>query len=282
MMVNGAKYAVLLTGAGSGIGAATALHLDRSGIRVFAAVHDPADGETLARQASSSLSVHTVDVTDRGSVERLLAEVSAELGAAALTAVVNVAGVGIAGPLELLPVDSLRRQLEVNVVGPVSVTQAALPLLRRGRGGRVVFVGSMGGLVAVQLAGAYHASKYALEAIGDVWRQELAPEGIQVSLVEPGPIATPLWAKAVETLDRLPASERYAERIDAFRESLRNSSKNGASPEKVAALIEHAVTASKPRTRYPVGVAAKVVPAVRRLVPDRLFDQLARRATGGA
>jgi len=181
---------VLLTGAGSGIGASTALRLDRAGVRVFAAVHDPADGEILAKQASPGLSVHTVDVTDRASVERLAEAVASELGEDPLSAVVNVAGEGIAGPIELLPIDGLRHQLEVNVIGSVSVTQTVLPLLRRGPGGRVVFVGSMGGLVSVQLAGAYHASKYAIEAIGDAWRQELAPEGISVSIVEPGPIAT--------------------------------------------------------------------------------------------
>jgi NAD(P)-dependent dehydrogenase (short-subunit alcohol dehydrogenase family) len=205
--------------------------------------------------------------------------VESELGAEALTAVVNVAGEGIAGPLELLPIDSLRHQLDVNVIGSVSVTQSVLPLLRRAPGGRIVFVGSVGGLVAVQLAGAYHASKYAIEAIGDAWRQELAPEGIAVSIVEPGPIATPLWAKAVETLDRLPDSNRYASRIDAFRESLRSASKNGASSARVATSIEHAVTASRPRTRYPVGFAATVIPKVRPLIPDRLFDMAAQQAT---
>lgn len=117
--------AVLLTGAGSGIGAKTALRLDRAGIRVFAAVHDPADGEILARGASPGLSVHTVDVTNRASVEALAESVSSQLGAEPLTAVVNVAGEGIAGPLELMPVESLRHQLDVNVVGPVSVTQCA-------------------------------------------------------------------------------------------------------------------------------------------------------------
>lgn len=270
---------VLLTGAGSGIGAKTALRLDRAGIRVFAAVHDPADGEILARGASPGLSVHTVDVTNRASVEALAESVSSQLGAEPLTAVVNMAGEGIAGPLELMPVESLRHQLDVNVVGPVSVTQCVLPLIRRGRGGRVVFVGSMGGLVAVQFAGAYHASKYAIEAIGDAWRQELAPDGIAVSIVEPGPVATPIWAKAVETLDRLPDSKRYAERIGAMRETLRKASKNSPSADKVAAVIEHAVTAEKPRTRYPVGMAAMVVPKIRRLVPDRLFDKAAQQAT---
>jgi NAD(P)-dependent dehydrogenase (short-subunit alcohol dehydrogenase family) len=274
--------AVLLTGAGSGIGAQAALRLDRAGIKVFAAVHDLADGEILARQASPALRVHPVDVTDAASVRSLAEAVASELDGEPLTAVVNVAGQGIAGPLELLPIDSLRQQLEVNVIGSVAVTQSVLPLLRRGPGGRIVFVGSVGGLVSVQFAGAYHASKYAIEAIGDAWRQELAPDGISVSIVEPGPIATPLWAKAVETLDRLPASERYAQRIDAFRESLRNASKNGASSAKVAAVIEHAVTSAKPKTRYPVGAAATVVPKIRRLVPDRLFDKAAQRVTAKA
>ncbi|WP_432936023.1 SDR family oxidoreductase [Kribbella sp. CA-253562] len=271
--------AVLLTGAGSGIGAATALRLERSGHRVFAAVHDPHDGEILAKQSSDALSVHQVDVTNAESVRALIAEVDAALGDQGLDAVVNVAGEGVAGPLELLPIDSLRHQLDVNVVGTVAVTQLALPLLRRGTPGRVVFVGSMGGLVSVQLAGAYHASKYAVEAIADAWRQELAPDGIAVSLVEPGPVATPLWAKAIQTLDRLPASDRYAERVDAFRESLRNASKNGASPHKVAETIEHALTAAHPRTRYPIGAAAVVVPKIRRLIPDRLFDKAAQRVT---
>jgi NAD(P)-dependent dehydrogenase (short-subunit alcohol dehydrogenase family) len=272
--------AVLLTGAGSGIGAATALRLDQLGLRVFAAVHDPADGEILAKQTSDGLSVHQVDVTDADSVRALIGEVDSALGEEGLGAVVNIAGEGIAGPLELLPIDSLRHQLDVNVVGTVAVTQLALPLLRRGTPGRVIFVGSMGGLVSVQLAGAYHASKYAVEAIADAWRQELAPDGITVSLVEPGPIATPLWAKAIQTLDRLPANDRYAERIDAFRESLRHASKHGASPQKVAEQIEHAVTSDRPKTRYPIGAAAVVVPKIRRLIPDRLFDRAAQRVTG--
>lgn len=131
----------------------------------------------------------------------------------------------------------------------------------------------------MQFAGAYHASKYAIEAIGDAWRQELAPDGIAVSIIEPGPVATPIWAKAVETLDRLPDSKRYAERIGAMRETLRKASKNSPGADKVAAAIEHAVTAEKPRTRYPVGMAAMVVPKIRRLVPDRLFDKAAQQAT---
>ncbi|ADB30638.1 short-chain dehydrogenase/reductase SDR [Kribbella flavida DSM 17836] len=269
--------AVLVTGAGSGIGAATALRLDRLGMRVFAAVHDTHDGEILAKGASASLSVHQYDATDQASVRDLVGAVDTALGTEGLTAVVNVAGAGVAGPLELLAIDDLRHQLDVDVVGPVAVTQLALPLLRRAEGGRVVFVGAAGSLVSMQLAGAYHASKYAVEAISDAWRQELAAEGISVCLVEPGPVATPLWSKALQTLDRLPASDRYADRVAAVRESLHKASKNGESPHKVAEQIEHAVTAARPKSRYPVGAAAHVVPRIRRLLPDRLFDRAAQR-----
>jgi NAD(P)-dependent dehydrogenase (short-subunit alcohol dehydrogenase family) len=196
--------------------------------------------------------------------------------------VVNTAGEGIAGPLETLPINGLRHQFEVNVIGQVALTQQALPLLRRSRcrgGSRVIFVGSPGGLVAVPFGGAYHASKYALEAIADAWRQELVMDGIHVVIVEPGPVSTPWWAKAARTLDALPASKRYQDRLDAFRESLRRQSKEGAGPQQVAELVEHAITADRPRTRYSGGVAASVVPKVRPLLPNRLFDRIARRAT---
>jgi NAD(P)-dependent dehydrogenase (short-subunit alcohol dehydrogenase family) len=193
---------VVVTGAGSGIGAATTLHLDRLGLRVFAGVHDPADADVLAKQVSGRSRVGLLDVTDPASIERYVAGVAAELGEEGLDALVNNAGHGVAGPLETVGIDDLRRQLDVNVVGQVAVTQQALPLLRRGRPGRVVFIGSLGGRVAAPLAGAYHASKHAIEAIGDAWRQELAPDGIQVVIIEPGPVATPIWAKAVRTLDR--------------------------------------------------------------------------------
>jgi len=271
---------VVITGAGSGIGVAAALHFDRLGWRVYAGVHE--DDGVLARQSSDRVKVKQVDITDLSSVKAFAAFVDEDLGDEGLTGLVNNAGEGIAGPLETLPIDRLRDQLEVNVIGQVAVTQQLLPLLRRNRpadGSRVVFVGSMGGLVAVQFAGAYHASKYAIEAIGDAWRQELAPDGIHVSILEPGPIATPLWAKAANTLDSLPVSERYAKRLESFRESLRRQSKEGAGAEQAVHLLEHALTAPRPRTRYTSGVAAAVVPKVRRLLPDRLFDKLSRRAT---
>ncbi|MFC0624614.1 SDR family NAD(P)-dependent oxidoreductase [Kribbella deserti] len=271
---------VIITGAGTGIGASTALHLDRTGWRVFAGVHDPADGEVLAKGGSDRMMVAPLDVTDLASIKGFVAKVDDQLGGEGLTALVNNAGEGVAGPLESLPVDRLRHQFEVNVVGQVAMTQQVLPLLRRERERpRIVFVGSIGGLVAVQFAGAYHASKYAIEAIGDAWRQELAPDGISVVLLEPGPVSTPIWAKAAHALDSLPVAERYRERVDAFQETLRKQGKNSASPHSVAELIAKALTAEHPHTRYAGGLAATVVPKVRRLVPDRVFDKLAQRAT---
>jgi NAD(P)-dependent dehydrogenase (short-subunit alcohol dehydrogenase family) len=266
---------ILITGASSGIGAATALHLDRQGTEVFAAVREPEDAGALAT-ASSRLRMIELDVTDPRSIERAMAEVGG-----GLDGLVNNAGIGVPGPLEVLAADDLREQLEVNVVGQVAVTQAALPLLRQAAG-RIVVVGSVGGRLASQFAGPYHASKFAIEAIADVWRQELEPEAIAVVLVEPSAISTPIWDKAIERLDSLlagsdPRIGRYRERLATFRDSLRSADEHGKSPDDVAEAIEEALTEDKPDTRYVVGAAGKLATALRPLVPDRLADKLAER-----
>ena len=186
---------ILITGASSGIGAATALHLDRCGMEVFAAVRALDDGEDALAGASDRLRRISLDVTDAGSIAEAMATVSEHVGGAGLDGLVNNAGIGVPGPLELLSAEDLRRQLDVNVVGQVAVTQAALPLLRAAAG-RIVFVGSVGGRLASQFAAAYHASKFAMEAIADAWRQELDPEEIAVILIEPSAISTPIWDKA--------------------------------------------------------------------------------------
>jgi NAD(P)-dependent dehydrogenase (short-subunit alcohol dehydrogenase family) len=246
---------------------------------VFAGVHDPQDAEVLDRQTSDRVTVGIVDVTKAESITDFAGMVTLELGDEGLYALVDNAAKGVAGPLETLPVESLREQFEVNVVGQVAVTQRFLPLLRRSKGSRVILVGSVGGLVAVGFAGAYHASKYALEAIADAWRQELAPEGVQVVIVEPGPVSTPIWSKAAKSLDALPANERYRDQVDALRERLQRMGKDSSGPGQAVDLIMQALTASRPRTRYAGGVATIVVPKVRRLVPDRLFDRIAHRLT---
>jgi NAD(P)-dependent dehydrogenase (short-subunit alcohol dehydrogenase family) len=272
---------VLITGASSGIGAATALRLDAQGANVFAGVEDQADGELALAGGSPRLRRLALDVTSDVSIAATFAEIESLLAGAGLDGVINNAGVGFPGPLEVLPIDDLRRQLEVNVLGQVAVTQAALPLIRRAHG-RVLFVGSVGGILASQFAGAYHASKFALEAIADVWRQELDPEDIRVILIEPSAISTPIWDKGIAYLDRLtdsasPRLAPYRERLEAFRESLHSADEHGKAPDDVAEVIAEALTAKRPDTRYVVGGVGKVAKALRPLVPDRLADKLAER-----
>jgi NAD(P)-dependent dehydrogenase (short-subunit alcohol dehydrogenase family) len=167
------------------------------------------------------------------------------------------------------------------VIGQVATTQAILPLVREATG-RVVFVGSIGGILASQFAGAYHASKFAVEAIADVWRQELEPEGIPVILIEPSAISTPIWSKAITHLDELqrdgsPRLAIYRERLNAFRESLETADEHGKSAQDVAEVIADALTTDKPDTRYVVGASGKIAAALRPLVPDRLADRLGQQ-----
>jgi NAD(P)-dependent dehydrogenase (short-subunit alcohol dehydrogenase family) len=270
----------LVTGASSGIGQATALKLDADGHEVFAAVEPDSDTTGLAT-ASERLTVLALDVTLSASIAASADEVSGRLAGRGLDGLVNNAGVGFPGPLELLAVEDLRRQLEVNVIGQIAVTQAMLPLVRQGAG-RIVFVGSVGGVLASQFAGAYHASKFAIEAVGDVWRQELEPEGIEVILIEPSAISTPIWSKAIAYLDELvqsdsPRMARYRERLTAFRETLHSADEHGKAPEDVAEVIAQALTARKPNARYVVGAAGRFATALRPLIPDRLADKLAER-----
>lgn len=274
---------ILISGASSGIGSATALHLDGLGMRVFAGVRDPADGEALAARASDRLHPLAFDVRDEDGITRAVSTIAETVGASGLDGLVNGAGEGYPGPLEIVPLDQIREQLEVNVIGQIAMTRAALPLLRPAHG-RIVFIGSVGGRMALRFAGPYHASKYAIEAIGDCWRQELEPDGIAVSIVEPGPISTPIWSKGAERVDELladrsPPVDRYRDALKAFRESLTSADEKGASPDKVAAVVEKALTAQRPSTRYPVGAAARFTTAVKPLVPDRLFDRIAHHVT---
>ncbi len=178
------RGAVLITGASTGIGAACALHLDRLGFRVWAGVRRPSDGEALVGQASRQLTPIILDVTDSNSIAAALAGVGAGAGGDSLAGLVNNAGIVVAAPVEILPIAELRTQLEVNVIGLVAVTQAALPLLRLGRG-RVVNIGSISGRMATPVIGAYAASKFAVEALTDALRVEVQPWGIDVALIEP-------------------------------------------------------------------------------------------------
>jgi NAD(P)-dependent dehydrogenase (short-subunit alcohol dehydrogenase family) len=285
----------LVTGASTGIGQATALRLARAGWTVLAGVRDDAAGRRLAAEAAerggASVEPIALDVTDARQIADAAGLLASRAGSGPgrLDALVNNAGIGVGGPLELIGIDDVRRQLDVNVVGQVAVTQAMLPALRaartpRGTGGRIVFVSSVGGRVAMAFTAPYAASKHAIEAIGDALRVELRTSGVQVALVEPGSVATPIWdkgraeAKDFEVPDEL--RQQYGHIPEVIDRMLRSTGERGVPAEQVAETIERALTARRMRARYVVGRDARAMIAIRRLLPDLVFDRFARRALG--
>ena len=275
----------LVTGASTGIGRATALWLDSRGWRVYAGVRREEDAESLRDAGSDRLRPLILDVTSAEQIEAAAQRIAEETAGAGLNGLVNNAGIAVPGPLETLPIDEFRRQLEVNLTSHVAVTKAMLPPIRAARG-RIVFNTSAGGFIAIKMFGAYHASKFGLEAVGDVFRQELAPWGIQVSIVEPGSIATPIWGRGVRKADALIEGCSDAERalyptyIAKYQEVARTVAARGIPAEKVAATIEKALTTARPRTRYLVGLDARGQALLVRLLPDRVIDRLISLLTG--
>ncbi len=258
------------------------LRLDRAGWRVFAGVRREEDAESLRAEASERLRPVILDVTDAGQIAAAAELIAAETGGQ-LDGLVNNAGVSIPSPLETIPIEDFRRQIEINLTAQVAVTQALLPQIRAARG-RIVFITSIGGRIAFPLTGAYHAAKFGLEAVGDVFRQELRPWGISVSIVEPGSIDTEIWDRGERTADevggRSPTREElYGGAIASYRKVVRKVADRGIPPEKVARAIEHALTASRPRTRYLVGLDAKFQ-ARAKIIPTRVFDRIVARAMG--
>lgn len=276
---------VLVTGASTGIGRATALRLDERGWRVFAGVRREEDAASLREAGSERLEPLILDVTDAAQICAAAERIGDAVGEAGLDGLVNNAGIAVPGPLETLPVDDFRRQLEVNLIAHLAVTQAMLPAVRRARG-RIVFIASIGGRMAFPMFGAYNVSKFGLEAIGDVFRQELRHWGIRVAVIEPGSIATPIWERGEAEVDAIGArareghAELYGEAVDAYREVGRRTGARGIPPERVAKTIERALTARRPRTRYLVGADARGQALAKRLLPDRAVDWLVARATG--
>ena len=272
---------VLITGASTGIGRASALRLDGAGWRVFAGVRREEDAESLRADASPRLVPLMLDVTDGAQIAAAAERVATEVGGAGLDGLVNNAGIAVPSPLETIPIDDFRHQVEVNLTGQVAVTQAMLPALRRA-GGRIVFISSIGGLIAFPLTGAYHAAKFGIEAVGDIFRRELQSSGISVSIVEPGSIATPIWDRGEQRADEIGARspERealYGKAIARYRKVVKDTAERGIPPEKVAEGIEHALCARRPRARYLVGRDAKVQARLRYLIPTRLFDWILAR-----
>jgi NAD(P)-dependent dehydrogenase (short-subunit alcohol dehydrogenase family) len=275
----------LVTGASTGIGRATALWLDARGWRVYAGVRRDQDAEALREAGSERLQPLILDVTRAEQIQAAADRIGEETRNTGLNGLVNNAGIAVPGPLETLPLDDFRRQLEVNLTSHVAVTKAMLPSIRAARG-RIVFNTSIGGLMAIKMFGAYHASKFALEAVGDVFRQELAPWGIRVSIIEPGSIATPIWDRGVSEADALIAgcSEEekalYPTYIARYQKVARDTAARAIPPEKVAATIERALTSSRPRTRYLIGLDARGQALLGRLLPDRVTDRLISLLSG--
>jgi len=276
-----ASRSVLISGASTGIGEACALHLAERGWHVFAGVRRDEDGTRLAAAASGTIEPVMLDVTDEASVREALAQVGDQL-----PAVVNNAGVAVGGPVEYLPLDGWRRPFDVNVIGQLAVTRAALPLIRvAGTDGRVVFMGSIGGRISTPLLAPYDSSKFALEAIAESLRHELAPAGIKVVLIEPGAVRTPIWDKGRRSADEIAAAlppealSRYQWAIDGVRKGIDMQERNGVPPARVAEVVEQALTSSRPRARYLVGRDARVMAAIARLLPDSARDFLVRMAT---
>jgi NAD(P)-dependent dehydrogenase (short-subunit alcohol dehydrogenase family) len=255
----------LVTGASSGIGAACASRLARGGWRVLAGVRKAGDAPEGTEEV-------LLDVTDAAQIAAAAERVEE------LHGLVNNAGVALAMPLELVPLEELRKQLEVNVVGQVAVTQAFAPALRLARG-RVVFVGSIAGRSALPFLGPYAASKHALEAIADALRIELRPWGVGVTIVEPGTIRTPIWEKGAGKADELRTEqldELYGERIATFRRVAAARGAAGAPAALVAQAVETALTTRRPRSRVLVGRDARLRAGIERL-PDRARDRVYER-----
>ena len=274
-----AAPALLVTGASTGIGRAVALAAARAGWRVFGGVRREEDGAALEADAGGALRALILDVTEESQRERAADDIEEERGEAGLQGLVNNAGIVVSGPLEFLPLEEFRLQMEVNVTGLLAVTQRVLPLLRLA-GGRIVNVGSISGRVGFPLEGAYNASKFALEGLSDVLRLELVPWGLHVALIEPGSVATPLWGRMRQQFDRaidaMPeAAQRfYGSAFRRWREEVDDCERRGLPPEAVVRPVLHALTARRPRARYLVGKSARRLALAARILPDRLRDRL--------
>jgi NAD(P)-dependent dehydrogenase (short-subunit alcohol dehydrogenase family) len=273
---------VLVTGASSGIGRATALRLAAHGRHVYAGVRKPADGAALADAADGELTPVLLDVTDTGQITAAARTIAEHTGDAGLAGLVNNAGIGVFGPLELIGVEAFRQQLEINVTGQLAVTQAFLPLLRRARG-RIVMIGSIGTRFVAPFIGPLAASKSTLATLTTALRQELAPWDIRVVLVEPGSIRSEAVGKldgdARQVLSQATPDGRalYEDaflHLVAFFSALHHK---GSPPSQVARTVERALTARRPRTCYLSGKNARRMALIAALLPPATQDALRRR-----
>jgi NAD(P)-dependent dehydrogenase (short-subunit alcohol dehydrogenase family) len=281
---------ILITGASTGIGRATVLHLARSGFGVVAGVRRVDDMNSLSQlssdlRSSGRIQPVLLDVTNADQIRGLESRLSEIVQGGTLYALVNNAGIVCAGPSEGLPAEAWQQQFATNLFGPIALTAAVVPFLRRSRG-RIVNVSSIGGRCSVPFMSAYTSSKFAMEAWSDALRVELKPDHILVSVIEPGSIATPIWAKGQEqasrTAARLPThlQVRYGAAIEAFRAASERAASRAISPEQVAKAIHRALTARRPRTRYLVGRDARIQSLLKWMLPDRAMDAVLELGLG--
>ena len=275
---------VLVTGTSTGIGEATALHLASKGLHVFAGVRRTKDGEALRKRAPDSLTPVVLDVTKEKTIGAARETIEPLVGKRGLAGVVNNAGIAVPGPLELQPMADFRLQLETNLFGPLAVIQAFLPLIRSGKG-RIVNVGSVGGMVVLPITGGYSVSKFGLHAMSDALRLELRPWGIHVSLVQVAPVESAIYEKTYAALDGLRTKlgeegyRLYEPQITAVRKTTEKAEADAESPVVIAKAVHHALTSGRPKTKYLAGHGGRQVQAAAAL-PDHARDRALARELG--
>ncbi len=276
---------VLITGTSTGIGKATALYLDRMGMRVFACVRKQADADMLRSEASDRLVPIILDVTDSGTILDAKQEVCRLVGEAGLWGIVNNAGVGFHSPVEFTPLDSLRSLFEVNVFGLVAVTQAFLPLVRQARG-RIVNISSEASIVVSPFHGPYSASKLAVNGFSTALRRELMPFGVQVSVIISGSMDTLIFKKTIEWAEQIESSQTsemnvvYGKRFHKMLAFFQKLGQDGIDPQAVARAVTHALTAKRARHSYLVGRDAHLYYFLDSILPEAAKDWVTCRVMG--
>ncbi|WP_319450332.1 MULTISPECIES: SDR family NAD(P)-dependent oxidoreductase [unclassified Mycobacterium] len=267
---------VVVTGASTGIGAATARELARRGFHVLAGVRRDRDADAIRGPGIEPV---IIDVTNPEHIAALAARVQGDPQGRALRALVNNAAIQVNVPVETYAIDEWRNMFEVNLFGQIAVTQALLPALIRSRG-RVVNISSVGGKIAMAAYGPYAGTKFALEAVSDSLRRELAPSGVRVVVVEPGAVRTEMLGRAVASAQDSTSAmtaeqaQRYGGLVHAVNAQAASSTDSGLPADAAAKVIAKAVTARKPRTRYAVGRDAAVITRMARFLPDRVLDRV--------
>jgi NAD(P)-dependent dehydrogenase (short-subunit alcohol dehydrogenase family) len=269
---------IVVTGASTGMGAATARELARRGFHVLAGVRREIDADALRGEG---IEPHILDITVESDVAAIADRVAADPLGRPLRALINNAGIAVNAPVEALPIAEWRRQFEVNLFGHVAMIQALMPSLLRSSG-TVVNISSVGGKVALPTYPAYAGTKFALEALSDSMRREVNDFGVKVVVVEPGAVKTEMAQRGVATADRLKAGmtadqlERYGGLIDAMSSLARSFDTDGVPAERAAKVIANAATAPRPRTRYTIGRDAAILLRLSRVVSDRFLDRVVR------